>query len=86
MYILSYCEKEDKVYKIASVLYTLKSYFLCILYLDVNKKYLQADSLLLYALIFLKKDDKKQALKFIRKAREKDQYWKKLIELENLYT
>jgi glycosyltransferase involved in cell wall biosynthesis len=85
MYIVSYCEKEDKIYKIASVLYALKLYFLCILFLDLNKKYLQADSLLLYALIFLKKDNKKQALEFIQKARNKDPYWKKLINLENLH-
>lgn len=85
MYIVSYCEKEDKIYKIASVLYGLKLYLLCILYLDLNKKHLQADSLLLYALIFLKKDDEKQALKFIQKARNKDPYWKKLIELERQY-
>ena len=86
MYIISYCEKEDKVYKIASVLYALKLHFLCIIFLDFHKKYLQADSLLLYAFIFLKKEDTKQALKFIQKAREKDPYWKKLIELEQLYS
>lgn len=86
MYIISYCKKEDKVYKIASVLYALNLYFLCILFLDFNKKHLQADSLLLYAFIFLKKEDTKQALKFIKKAREKDLHWKKLIELEQLYS
>lgn len=86
MYIMSYCEKEDKVYKIASVLYALKLYVACILYLDVHKKHLQADSLLLYALIFLKKDDPKQALKFIKKARMKDPFWQKLIDLEQRYT
>lgn len=86
MYIISYCEKEDKVYKIASVLYALKLHFLCILFLDFNKKYLQADSLLLYAFIFLKKEDTKQALTFIKKAREKDPHWQKLIELEELYS
>ncbi len=83
MYIMSYCEKKDKIYKIASVLYALKLYVACIIFLDINKKNLQADSILLYALIFLKKDNIKQALKYIRKARNKDSYWKKLIELEN---
>ncbi|PTX61181.1 glycosyl transferase family 2 [Kordia periserrulae] len=82
MYIACYCEKADKVYKIASVLYSCKYYFFCILFLNRNKKHLQADSLLLYAFIFMKKNDIKQALAFVRKAREKDTKWKKLKTLE----
>lgn len=82
MYIACYCEKADKVYKIASVLYSCKYYFLCILYLDSHKKHLQADSLLLYAFIFMQKNDTKKALAFVRKAREKDAEWKKPKTLE----
>jgi len=84
-YISVYCEKEDKVYKIASVLYSMNAHALCLLYLDAHKKHLQADSLLLYAFIFLKKGNTQRALEYIRKARQKDPEWKKLIELENLY-
>jgi glycosyltransferase involved in cell wall biosynthesis len=84
MYISTYCEKTDKVYKIASVLYSLKLYVACLLYLDAHAKYLQADSLLLYAFIFLKKGDKAKALTYIQKARSKDHLWKKLLELEAL--
>lgn len=83
MYIMSYCEKKDKIYKIASVLYALKLYVLCIIFLDLNKKNLQADSILLYVFVFLKKDNIKQALAYLKKARDKDSHWKKLIELEN---
>ncbi|WP_046758413.1 glycosyltransferase family 2 protein [Kordia jejudonensis] len=85
MYIVSYCEKKDKVYKIASVLYALKLYFCCILFLNLHKKHLQADSLLLYAFIFLKKDNIPQALLYIKKARVHDPHWKKLIALEKKY-
>ncbi|WP_430412222.1 hypothetical protein [Kordia sp.] len=58
---------------------------MCILYLDLHKKKLQADSLLLYAYIFRKKDNIKQALAFIKKARLHDPYWTKLISLEKTY-
>ena len=81
-YIVTYCEKADKVYKIASVLYAKGLYFLCLLYLEFYKKYLQADSLLLMVLIFLKRKDTRQALQYVQKARIHDPTWLKLIELE----
>ncbi|HSD14883.1 MAG TPA: glycosyltransferase family 2 protein [Flavobacterium sp.] len=81
MYLISYVEPKDKIFKIASSIYSLGYLWLSKFYLLSFKSKLGADSFFLMGLIYLKKNQTIKGLRSLEESIRMDSQWKKPVDL-----
>lgn len=81
MYMISYLNFSDKIYKICSSLFSLNLLNLSKFILIYNTKVLKADTYYLLSIIYLKKRNRNMAKLYLNKAIENDRIWIKPKEL-----
>lgn len=81
MYLISYVESKDKIFKIASSLYSLGFLRLSKYFLLIFRAKSGADSFFLMSLIYLKKKQKAKGLRTLEEAIRIDPQWYKPVEL-----